>query len=277
MPPSHRGPRRQPTLIERNRSTIIIAVIVFAAAALVVGGFVLSSSGGGTSTASEADPALVQSITGLAPSVFNAVGAGSASNPPASISAPALTSNGKPEVLYVGGEFCPYCAAERWAMVLALSRFGTFSGLKTTRSASADVYANTPTFSFYGSSFQSDYIAFVPVEQYSNQRDASGYTLLQPLTDDQRKIVDAYDPGGIPFIDFGGKYALSGASYNPGLLSGLDWAAIAARLTQTTTPQSQAIVGTANVLTAAICKITNAKPDNVCNSAGVQSAMGLVK
>ena len=38
---------------------------------------------------------------------------------------PALTSGGKPEILYVGAEYCPYCAAERWAMVVALSRFGT--------------------------------------------------------------------------------------------------------------------------------------------------------
>ena len=41
----------------------------------------------------------------------------------------ALTSNGKPEILYIGAEFCPYCAAERWAIAVALSRFGTLSPL----------------------------------------------------------------------------------------------------------------------------------------------------
>ena len=46
-----------------------------------------------------------------------------------------LTANGKPEVLYMGAEYCPYCAAERWAMIVALSRFGTFSGLHTIHSA----------------------------------------------------------------------------------------------------------------------------------------------
>ena len=40
-----------------------------------------------------------------------------------------LTADGKPLVLYVGAEYCPYCAAERCAMVQALSRFGTFSNL----------------------------------------------------------------------------------------------------------------------------------------------------
>ena len=37
----------------------------------------------------------------------------------------------------MGAEYCPYCAAQRWAMIVALSRFGTFSGLTTVHSASA--------------------------------------------------------------------------------------------------------------------------------------------
>ncbi len=32
---------------------------------------------------------------------------------------PALTSGGKPQIVYMGAEYCPYCAAERWAMVVA--------------------------------------------------------------------------------------------------------------------------------------------------------------
>ena len=49
-----------------------------------------------------------------------------------------LTSGGKPEVLYLGSEYCPFCATQRWAMINALSRFGTFSGLTTTHSSSSD-------------------------------------------------------------------------------------------------------------------------------------------
>ena len=59
----------------------------------------------------------------------------------------------------------------------------------------------------------------MPVEQYSNERTATGYATLQALTADQQKLVNSYG-NGIPFIDFGGKYVLSGASYNPGLLAG---------------------------------------------------------
>ncbi|HUC04207.1 MAG TPA: DUF929 family protein, partial [Acidimicrobiales bacterium] len=43
------------------------------------------------------------------------------------VSGSTMTVDGKPEVFYVGAEFCPYCGAERWAMYIALSKFGTFS------------------------------------------------------------------------------------------------------------------------------------------------------
>ena len=61
-------------------------------------------------------------------SVLAQVGIG-ASSPQAlkPVTGPALTSGGKPEMLYIGAEWCPYCAAERWAMAVALRRFGTFS------------------------------------------------------------------------------------------------------------------------------------------------------
>ena len=45
-----------------------------------------------------------------------------------------LTKNGLPEVLYVGAEYCPFCAAERWALIVALSKFGSFSKLHYTKS-----------------------------------------------------------------------------------------------------------------------------------------------
>ena len=43
----------------------------------------------------------------------------------------ATDASGKtvPEILYMGAEYCPYCAAQRWSTIIALSRFGKFSGL----------------------------------------------------------------------------------------------------------------------------------------------------
>jgi hypothetical protein len=109
---------------------------------------------------------IVKDITSVKSSIFSAVGVGSATNLPKKINAPTLTKNGKPELLYVGAEYCPYCATERWAMVIALSQFGTFSGLKETHSSTTDVYPNTQTFSFHGSTFTSNYLTFTQVEQY---------------------------------------------------------------------------------------------------------------
>lgn len=61
----------------------------------------------------------------------------------------------------------PYCAAERWALAAALSRFGTLSGVRLIRSSPTDAYAITPTLSFARSSYASTRLAFVPVEWFS--------------------------------------------------------------------------------------------------------------
>ena len=56
-------------------------------------------------------------------------------------------------MIFVGAEYCPYCAAERWSMIMALSRFGTFTGLKEMSSESNDVDPDTSTFTFVDSSY----------------------------------------------------------------------------------------------------------------------------
>src|ERR1700761_5748429 len=130
----------------------------------------------------------------------------------ATVNGTALTSAGKPEVLFIGGEYCPFCAAQRWAIVNSLSRFGTFTGLKTTHSSSTDADPNTPTFTFYGSKYTSDYIAFTSVEEYTNTPNGSGgYTTLQTPTAAQQAVGQAYDPSGsIPFFSLANKYVQVG-------------------------------------------------------------------
>jgi len=32
-------------------------------------------------------------------------------------------------VVYIGAEYCPYCAVERWPLIVALNRFGTLTNL----------------------------------------------------------------------------------------------------------------------------------------------------
>jgi hypothetical protein len=174
----------------------------------------------------------------------------------------------------MGADYCPYCAAERWAVVVALSRFGTFSKLNQTTSSATDVYPNTPTFTFYQSAYTSQYIDFVAVEETTNQPDGSGgYTTLQTPTAEEQNLINEYDgppylssAGSIPFIDIANQYALQGANYSPDILSGHSWQDIAADLSNSDSPITQGIVGSANYLTAAICIATNQQPASVCKA-----------
>ena len=184
-----------------------------------------------------------------------------------------LTSGGKPEVLYLGGEYCPYCAAQRWAMVNALSRFGTFSGLTTTHSSSTDVDANTPTWTFYKSTYKSNYLVFTPVEEYTNYRIGNttntntNYQTLQTPTSAEQSIGQTYDPtGSIPFIDLGNKYVQVGnlAPLSPTLLSGKSWAQVGAAMNDPSSSLGKAEIGNANYMTAGICKLTNNLPATAC-------------
>jgi hypothetical protein len=223
---------------------------------------------------------VVDKVTSVPASTLDAVGDGSGAvtAKPTTISGTALTANGKPEVLYMGAEYCPYCAAERWAMIVALSRFGTFSGLATVHSAvkngagEAEPDPNTPTWTFVHATYTSKYLTFTPVEMQTNIPDPStgSYTTLQTPTTAQEALINKYDStsgGAIPFVDFGNKYVIAGASYNAGVLSGLSWATVAADLSNPSSPVAQAVDGTANYITAALCQLTGNQPASACTAA----------
>jgi hypothetical protein len=216
---------------------------------------------------------VVTDTTSVPASTLDAVGAGSVTTGPTKISGSPLTHNGKPEMLYIGAEYCPYCAAQRWAMVVALSRFGTFSGLRTVHSSSTDIPANIPTWTFYKSSYASKYLSFVPVETLTNVPDpnsSAGYTALQSTTAAQQALMNSYDTqGSIPFVDIGNKYVQVGnpAGFGPETLSGQSWSQIAAALKQPSSPIAQGVDGAANYITAAICKVTGNQPASACTPA----------
>lgn len=250
---------------------IIIIIIVAVGAAITFSGSKKPSAAKLTAEETGASPApavVVSDISSVPTSTFDEIGQGLALSYPKTLNSPNLTENGKPEVFYQGAEYCPYCAAERWAMATALSRFGTFSNLKVTHSSTTDVYPNTQTLSFYGSTYKSNYITFTPVELYTNIATLEGgYTALQTLTASEQNIVTKYDAsGGYPFVDFGGKYYVSGATYNPQILSNSSWEKIASSLGTPDNEISEGVDGAANTLTAAICKMTNNQPSGVCDS-----------
>ncbi len=239
---------------------------------------VLGNRGGGTQeTLTLAPASVVQAATSVSPTVSSTVGKGGLSNPlHATTAGTALLkgAGGKPEVLYIGADYCPNCAAERWSMVVALSRFGTFSNLYITTSSATDSYPNTNTFTFYKSTFTSQFIDFQAVETTTNQPDGlGGYKALQTPTADQQQIFDTYDAspytsskGGIPFMSIGNQYLVIGTGFSPAVLQGQSWQDIASALSNANSPMTQYIVGNANYLTAAICETTNNQPASACGT-----------
>jgi hypothetical protein len=236
-----------------------------------------------TGTRTAAQGSLVAQVTGVPESVFVKVGLPSeiVSYPKKVTGHPALTSNGLPEMLYMGAEYCPFCAAERWAMVMALSKFGTFTGLNLTNSSVSDFAPDTATFSFYGSKYTSNYLVFQPYELATNEQAATGatcnvngYACLEtpPAADDT--LLTTLGGGSFPFMDFGNKTVQSGAGFEnqPLVLQGLTAAEIAPYLSQPTSAIAQAEDGSANYLTGSICAMTGNQPASVCSAPYVKAA-----
>ncbi|MHB8313238.1 MAG: DUF929 family protein [Candidatus Dormibacteria bacterium] len=229
-----------------------------------------------------APASVVAAVTHIPIKNLDQVGTGAVNNPPQPIkvSTPKLTLNGKPEMLYIGGEYCPYCALLRWSLVGALSRFGKFSSLKIIRGSATDSAGqNIATFTFaHGVSYSSPYLAFVAREMYSNVPDAkspSGYAPFQTLTKQESQIFSTVGtpPGasgpGFPFVDYGGLSAQIGTESSapgPTGLQGYSWQQIASFLSKPSSTPAKMILGGVNYDTAAICQLTGNKPGSVCNT-----------
>jgi hypothetical protein len=220
----------------------------------------------------DADPAVVAQITAIPVSVLDKVGDGGFT-PDFRLPAgkpPPLVSGGLPRVLYVGGLFCPFCATQRWPMIVALSRFGTFKGLRYARSASqGETVKNINTFTFSGVSYTSTYLSFTPFETTDRNHKpldtlpAADTTLVNTL-DNQPTLPQGATSGTIPFVDIGNRWVLAGASYNATDLEGKSWAQIASAATSGA-GLGQRLDATANWITAALCAVTTNKPAPVCS------------
>jgi len=190
-----------------------------------------------------------------------------------------------PWILYVGAEFCPYCAAERWPTIVALSRFGTWKGLGYTSSYSGDIYPNTPTFTFAKSTYSSKYVVFSSVEEFHNYLDSSGnWAPFQKPTATEQALFTKFDsttytssPDVIPFLSFGGRSFIFGSTFLPTTLAGQTQAQIAKTLRTASTPTAKAIIASANLLTSLICYATKDQPRTVCATAGVEAASQSLK
>lgn len=214
------------------------------------------------------DPEVLSKVTHVNQSVIAKVNTGGLQNQRifyTTGSTQTLTGqDGKPKIFYYGAEFCPYCAGQRWSLVVALSRFGTFSKLPEGLSSPQDVAPNTSTFTFAKSQYTSPYIDFVPLEA----QDRNHKTLQVPTADEQRILVQ-YNVTGFPFIDIANRYVASSPAFDPSLLQGLSQKGIANKLSDANDNVTQNIVGGANYMTAAICSVTHNRPANVCTQAPI--------
>jgi hypothetical protein len=194
---------------------------------------------------------------------------------PVAVSGPRLTKAGRPEVLYVGAGYCPYCAEENWALIVALSRFGRFTGLATSRSPRFEGVAPIDGWTFYGSSYTSRYLAFAPLETHSNvlvkptadPGSAKSYRPLQRFTAAEQAVMSQYDkPRQTPFIDFGGTATEIGSGIVPTVLGGLTWSQIAADLRHPATTAGGAILFSVGLLTSELCQLTDDRPAAACRA-----------
>jgi hypothetical protein len=286
--PASAGPRNRGALLAWGAVALVVVIV----AVLVIVFVTRSNTQDLSYTPTTPAPAqVVKDVTTIPLSTWNAVGVTSqvqVSQPTVLPGQPPMTIDGKsPGMLYYGAEYCPYCAAERWAMAAALARFGTWSNLQITASSHSDVYAMTHTLSFHGATLDSPYITFRGIEQYTNIPVAGTpgeYTTLQNPTKAEAQILAKYSSskylpngstsGGIsfPFVDIDNSLLFSGASYDPQVLAGLDWTEISGGLSDPTNPVTQAILATGNYMSAGICKATKGQPGSVCDSSGVKAA-----
>ena len=100
----------------------------------------------------------------------------------------------KPVVFFYGAEFAPYAAAERWPLVLALSRFGTFSQLGLMQSSASAAFADLSTFTFWQAGLREQVRR--PRSTWSatarSTRPAAGYTRLENPNARQAAAVSLY-------------------------------------------------------------------------------------
>ena len=265
----------------RKRSNAIWIIPILVVVTGVVGYYIFTQSGASLGAScplcgTPVSSTVLSDLSGVSMSTLNQVGKASGVNSPTSISGSgSLTLNGKPEILYMGAEYCPYCAAERWAMIVALDKFGTFTGIQYMESTSTDVYPSTPTFTFVGATYTSNYVSFVTVEQADRNDNP-----LQTANTDETSLLTTYDSGGtIPFVDIANSYSITSAQYLPSALrvgnsetgAPYNWTQIASQLNNASSIPAINIDGAANRLISAICKVDGNAPSSVCSQSFAQT------
>jgi hypothetical protein len=260
---------------------LIVVAIILLGALVVIRNERTPASSSSVETFTPAPAPLLSTVGHIPAAIIDAVGVTSPSNP---ITPPTTTGNPSlwqvsthgveafPVVFFYGAEFAPYAAAERWPLVVALSRFGTFNQLGLAQSSSSVAFSNLSTFTFWHASYSSLWLSLQTVERFSSQDPTGGrYTDLQQPDAREAASVAAYDtsPTTFPLLDIADRYVLIGSSFAPSVFDSLSQSDIAADLAFPTSPVTQSIIASANEITASICSVTGDRPATVCNAHGV--------
>jgi hypothetical protein len=259
VPPNRRAARRR---TERHRRLLLplgSVGIVLAVIAVFLG--VSLTSGSPTANEAAAPTTVVDQVTNLPLGLLSQIGTGQATTSLQSVpTGSPLRLNNRAGIVFISEESCPFCAAERWPLVIALSHFGTWSHLGATTSSSTDVYPSTATFSFRDATYTSRFLTLRTTELTDN----AGHALQAPTALDT-ELIDSYDvppyvnsaeqSGAVPFLDIDNRFVLAGAQYDPQVLAGLTMSKIAAQLDDPTSPVAQAVDRSADALIAAIDQV----------------------
>ncbi len=278
--------------IWRLLAVVVLLIVVFP----VAGASATRRSDGST----PAPANIVQLVEHVPAGTLNQVGAGRLSPvqfgaPPGPNSPPSgpdsfgitpltgqLTSHGKPELLTMNLAWCPHCAANSWALAIALSRFGQLGGLGVLNTGKyyctlvinpcylvpTPCFASTDGLSFLHATFKSKYLSFGAIVL----QDVEGHGVENPNRQ-QGKALMAFDPlGETPAVDVGGAYGFVNSGFSPGTLAHKTWSRIANSLADPHAAIAKRIDGLANLFAAAICKATKGQPASVCKSKGVMAA-----
>lgn len=261
---------------DRQRKQVIAAVVavVVIIIAVAVGSVIANRPASAPAASGNSGAGALTKLTSIPAATFDAAAAPTPQQVPAKLDgASEIKVDGKPRVLYVGAEYCPFCAIERWALIAALSRFGTFDGITETTSSSSDSLPDTPTFSFLKAKYTSDHVAFTAVET----QDREGKP-LQKLEGENATLFQKYNTqGSIPWISWGGTHATTGATVDGKFFEGKTYDQIITGILDPKSDLGKSVLPAANVMTAQLCAQNGGKPSNVCTSSGVLAASVLLK
>jgi len=179
------------------------------------------------------------------------------------VSKDTMRRGGKLFVFFMGAEFSPYCAAERWAIVRSLQKFGQWDGLKQTISAARDQpFLNLPTYDFTNATYNSPHIEFLAREIKDRE-----FKQLQKLLKTEEKLVRKYNPKKeIPFLLIGGRFMQVGSGFPPKIFIGHTFRQTETELKKVESEIRKTIDEEANVISALLC--ISGLPPELCKETG---------